>query len=202
MAHRSRFSSQRERGQIAILTLLIISIFVILGIGGIDVYRIYEIRSWAAQAAQRAASQGVTTAARLSEGERLTGVDLYPCAGYITLDQSLAVDNATVIMESYLLSRIAEFSAAPSLYVYALNTPGNFIVFPDAPSRGFANNPASGRLYLGATQVWEVDEPSVAVAGVIPVSTFLGSFVGMSTIDVTYFATAAVSQPDNVCAAP
>jgi hypothetical protein len=188
-----------ESGQIAILGLLIIMLMVLLIIVAIDAYHVLEIRSWAYQAAQSAASDGVTVGIQLNQGVRETNADPSPCVGRATLDINSAETAALATMVSYLGDRSDEFSGLPSARADALNTTGDYIIYPDSFSRGYPNNPARDRLKTSTGTTWTITEPSVAVSGVIPVDTFFGGFVGLGTIDITYFAASSVHQPSNVC---
>lgn len=188
-----------ESGQAAILGLMITLVVSLLVVGLIDVYHVLEVRNWAYQAAQKASADGVTLGVQTNLGIRTAGSDITPCVGRITLNRAIAEAEASQTMTDYLSDRSDDFQGLPTLFVYARNTPGDFVVFPEAPARGYPDNPAKDRLIEAANNRWTVQEPSVAVAGIIPVRLFLGSLVGLDTINITFFAATSVHQPDNVC---
>ena len=191
---------KNEKGQVALLGILVIMVFVMLLIGMVDVYRLLEMRSWAYQASQRATADGVTTGIQINNGVRLTSLgDATPCVGRITINTSTAESQATATMNAYLADRTSGFGGTTTLVVAARNDASNPVVFTDHPTRGYPDNPAKDRLLATVGTTWTASEPSVMVAGIIPVKTFLGSFVGIPTIDITYFSVTSVHQPDNVC---
>lgn len=191
---------KEEKGQVALLGILIIMVFVMLLIGMTDVYRLLEMRSWAYQASQRAAADGVTTSIQISNGVRPTSLnDAVPCVGKVQLNTSTAESQAKATMNSYLADRSSGFGGPATLVVAARNDSSNPVVFYDSPVRGYPDNPARDRFLAAVGTSWTATEPSVMVAGVIPVKTFLGSFVGVSTIDITYFSATSVHQPNNLC---
>ena len=191
---------RKEQGQISVAGIMLIMLLVILAIVAIDAYHIIEVRNWAYKASQRASAYGVTTGILLENGERITGSDPSPCVGRATLDIPVAESEASTIMVSYFNDRVSEFAGTPTLYVYARNTPGDYVIYPDIITRGYPDNPARDRFLNATSNVWTVYEPSVAVAGIIPVETFIGSFVGMDTINITFFSATSVRQPVNACA--
>jgi hypothetical protein len=190
-----------ERGQISILAFLFIVVLLFLAIVGIDVYQIYEMRSWAIEAAQQAASSAVVLGSNMGEGVRTTGSDASPCVGRITLNASTAQSTAQTIMNEYVATRSSQFITQPVVDVRVLTHGGTYTVFPNYPSRGYINNPAQNRIILGSTSTWSSTEPSVAVAGIVYVKTWLGSVIGINEIGVTFFSATAVRQPDNACPA-
>ena len=197
-----RVTNQRkeEKGQVALLGILIIMVFVMLLIGMTDVYRLLEMRSWAYQTSQRAAADGVTTGIQVSNSVRPTSLnDLVPCVGKVQLNTSTAESQAKATMNSYLADRSSGFGGPTTVVVAARNDSGSPVVFYDNPVRGYPDNPARDRFLSSVGTSWTATEPSVVVAGVITVKTFLGSFVGAPTIDITYFSVTSVHQPDNLC---
>lgn len=194
-----RTINRHEKGQISIAGIMIIMLFVVLAIVAIDAYHIIEVRNWAYKASQRASAYGVTTGIQLENGERITGSDPSPCVGRATLDIPAAEAEAASIMQSYFADRVSNFAGTPTLYVYARNTSGDYVIYPDLITRGYPDNPARDRFLAATSNVWTVYEPSVAVAGIIPVNTFFGSLVGMDTIDITFFSATSVRQPVNAC---
>lgn len=190
---------RNESGQAAILGLMITLVVALLIVGLIDVYHVLEVRNWAYQAAQKASADGVTLGVEAILGVRTAGSDVSPCVGRITLDRAVAEYEAALTMNEYLNDRTGDIDPGDILYVYSRNSPGDYVVFPDNPTRGYPDNPARDRLLALANERWTVQEPSMAVAGVIPVRLFLGSLVGLNTINVTYFSATSVHQLDNVC---
>ncbi len=197
-----RIANQRkeEKGQVALLGILIIMVFVMLFIGMTDVYRLLEMRSWAYQASQRAAADGVATGIQINNAVRATSLgDVVPCVGSVNLNATTAETQAKATMNSYLADRASSFGGTTTLVVAARNDSSSPVVFTDQPARGYPDNPARDRFLASVGTSWTATEPSVMVAGVIPVKTFLGAFVGLPTVDITYFSVTSIHQPSNLC---
>ena len=180
----SRLFEQKQRGQVAVLAALLIMVFVLLAAGLVDGYLLLEARNWGYQAAQQAALAGV------SQGRDWDSLFPPPCVGEpapIRLASSTAQDAATSLLQQEMDLR------GVSSYSYDVR------VLPDYNGGSISGYPpAAVRLGAGRGN-WSSSEPAVGVYLSFPVSTFLLSFVGRPTVQVSVFASAGVHQPDGAC---
>ncbi len=181
---KSRFFGDKQRGQVAVLAALLIMLFVLLAAGLVDGYLLLEARNWGYQAAQQAALAGV------SQGRDWGSLASPPCAGGpapIRLDASAAQKAATSLLQQEMSMRgIVDFTS-------------DVRVLPDYEGGSISGYPpAAVRLGAGRGN-WSSNEPSMGVYFSFPVSTFLLSFVGRPTVQVSVFASAGVHQPDGAC---
>ena len=178
------FHRSRERGQVAVQAVLLILLFILLATVLVDVYSMLEARNWGYQIAQQAALAGV------SQGRDWNSLATPPCTGGpapIRLVSSTAQNAAINILEREMVFRGISYA------VYDVR------VLPDYDGGSIAGFPPS-TVRLGAGRGdWSVTEPSVGVYLTFRVSTFLMSFVGRPTVDISVFASAGVHQPDGAC---
>jgi hypothetical protein len=174
----------RERGQVAVLAVLLVLLFFLLATGLVDAYALLEARNWGYQAAQQAALAGV------SQGRDWNSLTNPPCTGGpapIKLDRDSAQSGVTdTLTQEMMLRGIYNFSY--DVRVLADYAGGTLSGYPPVPVR------------LGASRgKWSSTEPAVGVYLSFPVSTFLMSFVGRPTVQINVFASASVHQPEGAC---
>ncbi|MDO9129848.1 MAG: hypothetical protein Q7U34_08280 [Anaerolineales bacterium] len=175
---------RKQRGQVAVLAALLIMLFVLLAAVLIDAYALLEARNWGYQAAQQAALSGI------SNGRDWASLLSPPCAGGPPPIQlvSATAQSATVslLQQEMTLRGISNY--AYDVRVLPDYGGGTVTGYPPLPTR------------LGAGRGnWTSSEPAVGVYLSFPVSTFLMSFVGRSTVQISVFAASGVDQPDGAC---
>ena len=179
-----RSFEQKQRGQVAVLSALLIMIFVMLAAGLVDAYTLQEARNWGYQAAQQAALAGV------SQGRDWASLNPPPCTGGpapIRLTSSTAQNAATTLLQQEMALR------GISGYTYDVR------VFPDYAGGSVSGYPPLATRLGAGRGNWSSGEPAVGVYLSFPVSTFLLSFVGRPTVQVNVFASASVHQPEGAC---
>ena len=174
----------KERGQIAAGYVVLVMLFFLLASALVDTYTLFEARAWGYQAAQQAALAGV------SQGRDWSSLASPPCTGGpapIKLVSSTAQQAATALLQQEMILRgIGNYSY--DVRVLPGYTGGTISGYPPIPVR------------LGAARgTWGSTEPAVGVYLSFPVSTFLLSFVGRPTVQISVFASAAVHQPVGAC---
>ena len=174
----------KERGQVAVLAVLLVMLFVLLASALVDAYSLLEARNWGYQAAQQAALAGV------SQGRDWSSLASPPCTGGpapIKLVSSTAQQAAaTQLQQEMTLRGISNYST--DIRVLPAYTGGVISGFPPIPTR------------LGAARgTWGSTEPAVGIYLSFPVSTFLMSFVGRPMVQIEVFASASVHQPEGAC---
>ena len=181
----SKLFERRQRGQVAVLSALLIMIFVMLAAGLVDAYVLLEARNWGYQAAQQAALSGI------SNGRDWAALNPPPCTGGpppIRLVESTAQSAAVSLLQQEMSLRgISGYSY--DVRVLPDYGGGTVSGYPPLPTR------------LGAGRGnWSSDEPAVGVYLSFPVETFLLPFVGRpATVQVNVFASASVHQPSGAC---
>ena len=179
-------TTRLERGQVMILAVLFLMIFVFLAAALVDIYAIYEARGWGYQVAQQAALAGASVGRDWSGSTRPPGGG---CTGPgpVELDTSAAQNAAVAMMNSEMAQRGLALTAF-DIRVLPDYEGGTVAGYPPVPLR------------LGAgLGNWSSDEPAVGVYLSFPVSTFFMSLVGRSTVPIRVFASASVGQPIGVC---
>lgn len=181
----SEIRTQAERGQVAVIGLLFLMIFVFIAAALIDTYTVFEARDWGYQVAQRAALAGVSVGRDWSGATNPPGGCIGP--GPVTLDAASARSAAIRLIDLSMGSRgLAAYTH--DVRVLPAYDGGSVSGYPPSPVRlgsGLGN--------------WSADEPSVGIYLTFPVSTFFLSLVGRPTVDVHVFASASVGQPIGVC---
>lgn len=184
----------KERGQVAILGILLTFVFTLLLIAMADFYRAWETRSWTYRQAASAAEYG----ASVGRAWAYAYVPVDPasppppggeCPGWVPLtaeQRDYAARQAQQDMVQALALR--GLQSAPQAAV---------VEMPADKIPGFGN--AQRRLTDKAGQDFEATYPALAVSGEVQVPTFLGNLVGKPTVTVTYWGAAAVVQPGNAC---
>lgn len=173
-----------ERGQVLILTLPAIFIFIFLVAALVDVYMIYEARNWGYQAAQQAALAGASIGRNwsgISQSGSCTG------PGPLELDSS----NAQNAARNMLNLEVAQRGLSGSSH--------DIRILPSYNGGTVSNYPPAAVRVGSGLGDWSADEPSVGVYFTFPVATFLMSLVGRPTVPVHVFASASVGQPEGVC---
>jgi len=179
-------TERSECGQVAVLAALLIMLFVLLAAVLIDAYTLLEARNWGYQAAQQAALSGI------SNGRDWADLNPPPCTGGpppIRLVSATAQSATVSLLQQEMTLR------GISNYTYDVR------VLPDYGGGSISSGypPLPTRLGAGRGN-WTSNEPAVGVYLSFPVSTFLMSFVGRSTVQINVFASAGVDQPDGACA--
>jgi hypothetical protein len=176
--------SRRERGQVAVLAVLLTTLFVLLAAGLVDAYTLLEARNWGYQAAQQAAMAGV------SQGRDWAGLDTPLCTGGptpIQLDWALAQSVATDYLWAEMRDR-GIYSYSADIRILPTYNGGTEDGYPPIPVR------------LGAGRSnWSMYQPSVGVYLSFNTRMFLTSFIGRSTAQIQVFASASVHQPEGAC---
>jgi len=175
---------RKERGQVAVLAVLLIIVFVLAASALVDAYALLEARSWGYQAAQQAALAGV------SQGRDWSSLDTPPCSGGpapIRLVAATAQNAAEDLLQQEMdLRGIGSYTS-------------DVRVLPDYDGGTISGYlPVPVRLGEGRGS-WSVTEPSVGVYLSFPVRTFLMSFVGRPTVQIDVFAAASIHQPEGAC---
>ncbi len=177
--------SRKERGQVAVLAVLLVLLFFLLATGLVDAFALLEARNWGYQAVQQAALAGV------SQGRDWASLASPPCTGGpvpIRLVSSTAQQEAANLLRQELALR-----GMTSGYSYDIR------VLPDYSGGAVSDYPPIP-IRLGAARgKWSSPEPSVGVYLSFPVSTFLLSIVGCPAVQIVVFASAAVHQPEGAC---
>jgi hypothetical protein len=174
-----------ESGQITILSLLVLLIFVLIAAALVDVYMLFEARNWGYQVAQQAALAGV------SIGRDWSGV---------TVSNGDCDGPAPVLLKATVAQNVAVQYVDEAAQYRKLDTyTFDVRVIEDVEGGTMSGYPPrSIRLGSGLGN-WSSEEPAVGVYFSFPVFTFLLSLVGRPTVPVHAFASAAVAQPENVC---
>ncbi len=171
-----------ERGQVAVLAVILAMLFIGLAGALIDVYVLLEARNWAYQAAQQATLAGV------SKGRSWSGVTAdRGCLEPITLNAVTARNEA----ENFLHQEMSLRGIAD--YDYEVR------VLPDATGGSIPGfPPQTVRLGEGRGS-WRISEPSVGVFLSFPAQTFFLAFFGRPQVQMDVFAASSIHQPANVC---
>jgi hypothetical protein len=175
---------RKERGQVAVLAVLLVVVFFLLASALVDAYALIEARNWGYQAAQQAALAGV------SQGRDWSSLDAPPCSGGpppIQLVTATAQNAAEDLLQQEMdLRGIGSYTS--DVRVLPDYSGGTIPGYPPVPVR------------LGQGRgSWSVGEPSVGVYLSFPVSTFLMSFIGRPVVQIEVFAAASLHQPEGAC---
>ena len=123
--------SRRERGQVAVLAVLLVLLFFLLASALVDAYALLEARNWGYQAAQQAALAGV------SQGRDWSSLATPPCSGGpapIHLNQTTAGQAAEDMLQQEMgLRGIRVYSA--DIRILPGYTGGTVSGFPPIPVR-------------------------------------------------------------------
>jgi hypothetical protein len=184
------------RGQVLVLAVVIILLFIFTATALIDVFHLEEARNWGYRVAQDAAIAGATyTSTRWkffqptvdpladTPTPRLDGcMDSIP----VQLNASEAKDAATVMLTHEMGLR---GFVSPGDYDYDIQ------VLPDIGGGTVVNYPTVP-VRLGVNRGdWSASHPAVGVYISFRVHTFMMSIVGRDTVEVHVFAAAEVSEP-------
>ncbi len=179
-----RFLERKQRGQVAVFGAVLIMLFVLLAAVLIDAYALSEARNWGYRAAQQSALSGI------SSGRDWASLDPLPCAGGpppMRLVSATAQSAAVSLLQQEMTLR------GVSNYSYDVR------VLPDYGGGSIAGYPPLPTRLGAGRGNWTSNEPAVGVYLSFPVSTFLMSFIGRPTVQISVFASAGVDQPDGAC---
>jgi len=160
-------------------------IFVLITTALVDVYLLFEARNWSYQVAQQAALIGV------SMGRDWSGVSVASggCDG-----------PAPVLLKATVAQNVAvQYVNAAAAYRELEAYTFDVRVIEDVEGSTLSSYPPRPIRLGSGLGNWSSEEPAVGVYFSFPVSTFLLSLVGRSSVPVHAFASAAVAQPENVC---
>jgi hypothetical protein len=189
-------SRAARRGQILVLAVVFIFLFLLVATVLIDVYHIEEARNWGYRVAQQAALAGT-----LGTGSTWTVFQptVDPTAGPPTPYPSGCLDPVRIELNPTEAHDAAEAMLLNEMSARGFAYPGGFDydirVLPDVDGgtvAGFPPNPV--RLGAGRGQ-WSASNPAVGVYLYFDVHTFLMSLVGRPTVTVHVFAAAEASEP-------
>jgi hypothetical protein len=184
-----------QRGQVLILAVIIILLFIFTATALIDVYHLEEARNWGYQVAQDAAMAGASYSTTRWEFLQPTIDPLVDtptprpdnCMNSVPIE--LNGDEAISAARDMLIQEMNVRHFAPADYSYDIR------VLPDVGGGTIANfPPVPVRLGAGGGN-WSATHPAVGVYISFRVSTFMMSIVGRSTVEVHVFAAAEVTPP-------
>jgi hypothetical protein len=191
----SRKNRKAPRGQILLLAVIFIFMFLLVAVALIDIYHVQEGRAWGYRVAQQAALAGASGS---SSGWIVYQPTIDPVADTptprpdgciepvrITLDAVSAYSAAEAMLQSEMGAR---GFALPADYSYDIQVLPNY---DGGTVAGFP--PGSAR--LGGGGDWSADNPAVGVYLSFDVHTFMSSIVLRSSVTVHVFAAAEASQP-------
>jgi hypothetical protein len=189
---------RHHRGQVLILAVVIILLFIFVATALLDVYHIEEARNWGYRVAQDAALAGASGKVSGTSNWVVFQPTIDPTLDTPTPGGSTCIDpvqieldpgNAEAAAENMLLAEMSARGFHPADYEYDIRViwqvGGDTIPnYPTVPVR------------LGANRGdWSSTAPAVGVYISFRVSTFLMSIVGRSTVEVHVFAAAGVAEP-------
>jgi hypothetical protein len=183
------------RGQILILAVVIILLFIFTATALIDVYHLEEARNWGYRVAQDAATTGASYSPTRWE---LVQPTVDPLANTPTPRLDGCMDPVPI-----QLNEPEAMNAATNMLTYEMGLrgfvyPGGYDydirVLPDIGGGTEINYPTV-RVRLGPTRgSWSASNPAVGVYISFRVHTFMMSIVGRDTVEVHVFAAAEVSE--------
>jgi hypothetical protein len=193
-ARLSSRSRKAPRGQILLLAVVFIFMFLLVAVALIDIYHVQEGRAWGYRVAQQAALAGAS-------GTRYSWIGFQPTIDptvntptprmdgciepvRIQLNAGDAYSAAEAMLQKEMLARGL---VSPADYSYEIR------VLPDFNGGTTAGWPV-GAARLGGGD-WSADNPAVGVYLSFGVHTFMSSIVGRSSVTVHVFAAAEASQP-------
>ncbi len=190
---RSLRNRKAHRGQILLLAVVFIFMFLLVAVALIDIYHVEEGRAWGYRVAQQAALAGAsgTSYSWIVYQPTIDPTADTPVPGgciepvRIQLNAGDAYNAAEAMLTKEMLARGFSF---PADYSYEIH------VLPDfdggTPEPGWP--PGASRLGGGD---WSADNPAVGVYLSFGVHTFMSSIIGRSSVTVHVFAAAEASQP-------
>jgi len=182
------------RGQVLILAVIFIFMFLLVAVALIDIYHVQEGRAWGYRVAQAAALAGAsgTSSGWIVYQPTIDPMAPIPTPGgciepvRITLNAGDAYSAAETMLQSEMTARGFSF---PADYVYDIQVLPNF----DGGTAPAGFPPGAAR--LGGGGDWSAENPAVGVYLSFAVHTFMSSIVGRSSVTVHVFAAAEASQP-------
>jgi hypothetical protein len=194
---RARRARKAYRGQVLILAVVIILLFIFVATALIDVYHLEEARNWGYRVAQDAAMAGVSGNATSWIVFQPT---IDPVADTPTPRPSGCIDPVQVQLNAGDAYSTAEAMLQREMSARNFSYPADYSydirVLPNVGGGSEVNYPALP-VRLGAGRGnWSAANPAVGVYLSFRVHTFLMSIVGRSTVAVHVFAAAEVSEPE------
>jgi hypothetical protein len=189
-------SRAARRGQILVLAVVFIFMFLLVATILIDVYHIEEARNWGYRAAQQAALAGT-----LGTGTAWTVYQptVDPTLGPPTPYPSGCIDPVRIELNAAEAYDAAQDMLLNEMGARGFAYPGDFEyeirILPNVDggtTAGFPPNPV--RLGAGRGE-WSASNPAVGVYLYFDVHTFLMSLVGRPTVTVHVFAAAEAAEP-------
>lgn len=180
-----------ERGQVMVIVLFALMVFVLLAAGLIDVWHLLAARNWGYRVAQDAALSGVS-AGRVWSGAQQPIVGPTPEPGACIPALPLALDETSAQNTAETRAQTALDSRGVSGYTLTVR------VLPN-PDGGITLNWPPEPVRLNAGGDWSSDRAAVGVYIRFPVSLFFMSFVGRTSADLSVFASAAVVPAQTYC---
>lgn len=162
-----------RRAQTAVWGLLAFMVFIAIGSGLVDIYRLYAARNWGYSVAQEAA---LVSTSKGRDWDAITS------GGQIRLVESVARDEAVRLVQAEMMERgIKNFTL--DVRVLPDTNGGSISGYPPRPVRLGQS--------LGA---WNSDEPAVGIYLSFPVEYVLLDRIGVVEKSVFVFASAGVGQ--------
>jgi hypothetical protein len=189
------------RGQVLILAVVIILLFIFVATALIDVYHLEEARNWGYRVAQDAAMAGVSGSAASWVVFQPT---IDPTVDTPTPRPTPCIDPVRVQLNASEAETAAENMLKSEMSARGFHYTGDFItgnylyeikVLPNVGGGTELNFPTVP-VRLGASRGdWSASNPAVGVYISFRVHTFMMSIVGRDTVEVHVFAAAEVSEP-------
>jgi hypothetical protein len=205
-AQPSRIFRNRKayRGQVLILAVVVILLFIFVATALVDVYHMEEGRTWGYRVAQDAALAGASGQVSGVSNWVVFQPTVDPTVPTPTPGGSTCIDPVLIKLDEATAYSAAEKMLKAEMTARGFHYTGDFIsgdylyeikVIPDSGGGTIPNWPPR-QVRLGAGRgEWSTTSPAVGVYISFRVSTFLMSIVGQSTIEVHVFAAAAVAEP-------
>jgi hypothetical protein len=182
---------RQQKGQVSVLTVLFVLIFLLIAIVLVDLYHLEEARYWGYQVAQQAAMAGVSrgrdwTITAVTPDPHWTPPPPGEC--FPPPAMSLDVTDATQNAIEEITREMNDRSIVGYHYeIHVLPNPGGGGI-SDFP-------PIDVRMAGHLEDDWITTNPAVGVYLEFPVNTFLMSFIGKPTITLHVFSAAEVKEP-------
>jgi hypothetical protein len=191
------------RGQVLVLAIIIILLFIFVATALIDVYHLEEARNWGYRVAQSAAMAGVS-------GNATSWIVFQPTIDPVAdtpIPRSPPCNDPVQVQ----LNAGEAYSAAQAMLQREMSARGfsspvdydyDIRVIPNVGGDTIPNYPTVP-VRLGASRGdWSAANPAVGVYLSFRVHTFLMSIVGRNTVEIHVFAAAEVSEPEQCPSLP
>jgi hypothetical protein len=185
-----------HRGQVLILAVIIILLFIFTATALIDVYHLEEARNWGYQVAQDAAMAGASYSTTRWEFIQPT---IDPLMDTPTPRADDCMNSVPIELNGAEALSAATDMLTHEMSLRGFSYPGGYDydirVLPDVGGGTILNYPTVPvRLGAGGGN-WSATHPAVGVYISFRVHTFMMSIVGRSTVEVHVFAAAEVTPP-------